>query len=142
MSGKYDDILSLPHPTSPKHPRMSAMDRAAQFSPFAALTGYEETIEETGRLTQQPTELQEDAHAALDLRLQLLLEALSDGPEVTVRYFSPDARKDGGSYVTAQGRLKAVDPLKRILLLRDGTQIPLDAVTDLESPIWGKEFFG
>ena len=68
MSGKYDDILFLPHPTSRKHPRMSAMDRAAQFSPFAALTGYEETIEETGRLTEQPVELWEDARMELDRR--------------------------------------------------------------------------
>ena len=92
MSGKYDDMLSLPHPTSRKYPRMSAMDRAAQFSPFAALTGYEETIEETGRLTEQPVELWEDARIELDLRQQFLLEQAHRFPEIAVRYFCPDSR--------------------------------------------------
>ena len=136
MSGKYDDIISLPHPTSRKHPRMSAMDRAAQFSPFAALTGYEETIEETGRLTDSAVELWEDARIELDRRQQFLLENAGCDPEVTVRYFSPDSRKEGGAYLTATGFLKSVDPIHRILQLQDGTRIPLDNITELESPLF------
>ncbi len=136
MSGKYDDMLSLPHPTSRKHPRMSATDRAAQFSPFAALTGYEETIEETGRLTEQPVELWEDARMELDRRQQFLLENTHLAPEIAVRYFQPDSKKKGGAYVTVRGRLKSVDSVKRILQLQNGTQIPLDAITDLDSSLF------
>ena len=138
---QYDDILHLPHPTSKKYPRMSAMDRAAQFSPFAALVGYEEAIEETGRLTDRPVELAEDARIELDRQQQLLLENPSLAPEITVRYFSPDSRKDGGAYVTVQGKLKAVDPIVRILQLENGTQIPLDAVTDINSPLLYHDIF-
>ena len=136
MSGKYDDIIFLPHPTSRKHPRMSAMDRAAQFSPFAALTGYEEAIEETGRLTEQPVELWEDARIELDRRQQFLLENAAQNPEVNVRYFTPDSRKEGGAYVSAQGFLKTVDPIKQLLQLQDGTQIPLSAIIELDSPLF------
>ena len=136
MSGKYDDMLSLPHPTSRKYPRMSAMDRAAQFSPFAALTGYEETIEETGRLTEQPVELWEDARIELDRRQQFLLDHSHQSPEIAVRYFCPDSRKEGGSYVTARGILKTVDPISQTMQLQDGTKIPLDAITNLESTLF------
>ena len=136
MNGKYDDIISLPHPTSRKHPRMSAIDRAAQFSPFAALTGYEDTIEETGRLTEQPVELWEDARMELDRRQQILLENVALSPEISVRYFSPDRKKDGGAYVTVSGRLKSVDPLTRVLQLQNGTHIPLDDIVTLESPLF------
>ena len=136
MTNKYDDIISLPHPTSTRHPRMHPMDRAAQFSPFAALTGYEDTIRETGRQTQQPVELQEDARTFLDQKQQLLLELSHCEPEITVRYFSADHKKDGGAYVTVQDRLRSVDPISRVLKLKNGTQIPLDAVVDLDSPLF------
>ena len=136
MSGKYDDILSLPHPTSRKHPRMSAIDRAAQFSPFAALTGYEETIEETGRLTEQPVELWEDARMELDRRQQILLDNAALSPEVTVRYFCPDSRKEGGAYVTVSGRLKSVDSVNRVLHLQNGIGIPLSVIVELDSPLF------
>lgn len=136
MSGKYDDILSLPHPTSRKHPRMSAIDRAAQFSPFAALTGYEETIEETGRLTEQPVELWEDARMELDRRQQILLDNAALSPEVTVRYFCLDSRKEGGTYVTVSGRLKSVDSVNRVLQLQNGIGIPLSVIVELDSPLF------
>ena len=139
MSGKYDDLISLPHPTSRKYPRMSAMDRAAQFSPFAALTGYEETIEETGRLTDQPIELWEDARIELDRRQQILLENCDKAAEVTIRYFHPDRQKDGGAYVTARGILKKVDPIEQILLLQDGTKIFMESVISLESLLFATE---
>ena len=101
MSGKYDDILHLPHHVSTKHPQMSMQDRAAQLSTFAALTGYGEVIRETGRLTEDWIELDEAAKAELDRRLRLLAAGLDQRPAVTVTWFQPEERKAGGAYVTA-----------------------------------------
>ena len=97
MSGPYDDIINLPHPTSTKHPRMPMSDRAAIFSPFAALTGHAAAIQETARLTDQRMELDEDTRAELDRRQAVLLKYIAEQPEVTVIWFQPDERKDGGS---------------------------------------------
>ena len=133
MSGKYDDILHLPHPTSTKHPRMPVSERAAIFSPFAALSGHAGAIAETARLTDQRMKLGEDTRAELDRRQTMLLEHIAEQPEVTVTWFQPDERKDGGSYVTVTGRLKRIDPVERVMTLRDGTSIPLEDVAELES---------
>ena len=133
MSKKYDDILHLPHPTSEKHLRMSISDRAAIFSPFAALTGHGDAIRETARLTEQKMELDEDTRAELDRRQAVLLEHIVEQPEVTITWFQPDGRKDGGAYLTTAGRLKKLDELQRVLVLTDGTKIPLDDVISLES---------
>lgn len=133
---QYDDIINLPHYVSPTRPRMSMIDRAAQFSPFAALTGYDAAIRETGRLTDQRIELSEDSRAALDRKQQLLVECLADHPEVSVTYFIPDERKSGGAYVTVTGIVKKVDDYQRLLLLTDGTKIPLDDILDLESELF------
>ena len=127
----YDDIIRLPHPTSAKHPRMPISDRAAIFSPFAALTGHAAAIAETARLTQRKVELDEDARAELDRRQAVLLEHIAQQPEVTVTWFQPDERKDGGAYVTTTGRLKKFDEVRRVLVLTDGTAIPLDDVTEI-----------
>ena len=133
MSGPYDDIIHLPHPTSSKHPRMPIADRAAIFSPFAALTGHASAIAETARLTGRRVELDEDAKAELDRRQAILLEHIVEQPEVTVTWFQPDERKDGGAYVTTTGRLKKIDEAERVLLLTDGTRIPLEDVASLKS---------
>lgn len=133
MSGKYDDILHLPHPTSNKHPRMSIRDRAAIFSPFAALSGHGAAIAETARLTDRRVELDEDTRAELDRRQAVLLEHLSEQPEITITWFRPDGRKDGGAYLTVTGRLKKLDEAARTLTLLDGTSIPLEDVAWLES---------
>ena len=133
MSGKYDNILRLPHPTSAKHPRMPVSERAAIFSPFAALSGHAGAIAETARLTDQKMELDEDTKAELDRRQAVLLEHIAEQPEITVTWFQPDERKDGGAYLTATGRLKKIDEMKRVLILLDGTSIPLKNVADLES---------
>lgn len=133
MSGKYDDILHLPHPTSKKHPRMPIPDRAAIFSPFAALSGHGAAIAETARLTERRVELDEDTKAELDQRQAMLLEHIEEQPEVTVTWFQPDEWKDGGAYVTVTGRLKKIDEAARILVLQDGTSIPLDDVVRIES---------
>ncbi len=133
---QYDDIINLPHYVSPTRPRMSMIDRAAQFSPFAALTGYDAAIKETGRLTDQRIELSEDSRAALDRKQQLLMDNLADRPEVSLTYFVPDERKSGGAYVTVTGQVKKVDDYQRLLLLTDGTKIPLDDILDLESELF------
>lgn len=131
----YDDILHLPHPTSKTHRRMSRQDRAAQFSPFAALTGYEAVVKETARLTEKRPVLTEDEVAELDARLRLAMEL---DAEVTVTWFQPDAKKSGGSYVTTTSRVKKADELQRILTMEDGTQIPIQEVTAVESTIFNR----
>ena len=136
MSGPYDDIINLPHPTSKRHPRMPIRDRASIFSPFAALSGHGAAIAEIARLTEQRTELDEDTRAELDRRQAILLEHIDEQPEITVTWFQPDERKDGGAYLTATGRLKMLRELERILILTDGTEIPLKDVVALESGIF------
>lgn len=129
MSGNYDDILPLPHPTSKTHPRMSRQDRAAQFSPFAALTGYEAVVKETARLTEERPMLTEDEVAELDTRLRLAMEL---DAKVTVTWFRPDDKKSGGCYVTTTGRIRKVDELERVLTMEGGTQIPVQEVTAVD----------
>ena len=136
MSGVYDDIINLPHPTSQRHPRMPIRDRAAIFSPFAALGGHGAAIAETARLTERQIELDEDAWAELDRRQAILLEHIDEQPEITITWFQPDEKKDGGAYLTTTGRLKKFRELERILLLTDGTEIPLQDVVALESDIF------
>ena len=133
---QYDDIINLPHHVSATRPRMPMIDRAAQFSPFAALTGYDAAIKETGRLTDQRIELTEDSRAVLDRKQQLLVDNLADHPEVSVTYFVPDERKAGGAYITVTGRVKKIDDYQRLLLLTDGTKIPLDEILDMESELF------
>ena len=136
MSGPYDDIINLPHPTSQRHPRMPIHDRAAIFSPFAALSGHGTAIAETARLTERRIELDEDTRAELDRRQAILLGHMDEQPEVTITWFQPDERKDGGAYLTATGRLKKLRELERLLVLADGTEIPLEDVVALESGIF------
>ncbi len=131
MNNRYDEIMGLPHHVSKTRPQMPLSDRAAQFAPFAALTGYDSAIKETGRLTDERIELDEEALTALDRKYQLLMDTLDDAPEVTIIYFQPDERKAGGQYVSATGTVKKVDTFGRRILLQDGTRIPLDSVYDL-----------
>ena len=135
MKGPYDDILHLPHPTSSRHPRMSRTDRAAQFSPFAALSCHGEAVAETARVTERRMDLDEDAKAELDRRQAYLAGLLQVRPEVTVTWFLPDEKKAGGRYVTATGRLKQIDAYERVLVFTDGRRISLDDMTALES-VW------
>lgn len=140
MSGPYDDIINLSHPTSAKHPRMSISDRAAIFSPFAALTGHAAAIQETARLTDQKIELDEDTKAVLDLKQQILADKIDERPEISVVWFRPDEKKDGGQYITTTGHLKKIDYVERTLCLADGTAIPLDDVLELRSDCFHKQF--
>ena len=136
MSGPYDDIINLPHPTSQRHPRMPIHDRAAIFSPFAALSGHGAAIAETARLTERRMELDEDTRAELDSKQAVLLEHIDEQPEITITWFQPDEKKDGGAYLTTTGRLRKLRELERILVLADGTEIPLEDVVALESGIF------
>lgn len=136
MSGPYDDIIELPHPTSTKHSRMPISDRASIFSPFAALTGHGDAIRETARLTELKMELDEDAKADLDRRQAILLEHIGEQPEVTITWFCPDEKKSGGAYVVTVGRLKRVDDTAGTLRLADGMTIALDEIVDLQSDLF------
>lgn len=129
----YDDIIHLPHHVSKTRPQMSMQDRAAQFSPFAALTGYDAAILETGRLTEDKLELGEETQAILDRKQRYLAEIIDTKPEITVTYFVPDEKKSGGAYSTVTGFLKRIDEYERVLMLTDGRKIQLDAIFDIES---------
>ena len=129
----YDDIIHLPHHVSKTRPQMSMEDRAAQFSPFAALTGYDAAILETGRLTEDKLELGEETQAILDRKQRYLAEIIDTKPEITVTYFVPDEKKSGGAYSTVTGFLKRIDEYERVLMLTDGRKIQLDAIFDTES---------
>lgn len=131
MTGPYDDILDLPHPTSKKHPRMSMYARAAQFAPFAALTGYGDAIKETARITDQQLELDENEKALLNEKLQLLRQHLPGKPKITITYFVPDTKKAGGSYQTITGFVKKLQEYERRLIMTNGTIIPLDTIIEL-----------
>lgn len=131
MTGPYDDILDLPHPTSKKHPRMSMYARAAQFAPFAALTGYGDAIKETARITDQQLELDENEKALLNEKLQLLRQHLPGKPKITITYFVPDTQKAGGSYQTITGFVKKLQEYERRLIMTNGTIIPLDTIIEL-----------
>lgn len=136
MNGKYDKIMGLPHHVSKTRPQMPMSDRAAQFAPFAALTGYDSAIKETGRLTDERIELDVEALSALDMKYQLLMEALDEAPEVTITYFQPDERKAGGKYVSAVGAVKKIDDFERRITMRDGTRIPTDDVLSIDGELF------
>ena len=136
MNGKYDEIMGLPHHVSKTRPQMPMSDRAAQFAPFAALTGYDAAIKETGRLTDERIELDVEALSALDMKYQLLMEALDEAPEVTITYFQPDERKAGGKYVSAVGAVKKIDDFERRITMRNGTRIPTDDVLSIDGELF------
>ena len=136
MKDLYEDIINLPHHVSKTRPQMPMSDRAAQFAPFAALTGYDAAIKETGRLTDDKIELDEEALTALDMKYQLLMDALDDEPEVTITYFQPDERKAGGKFVSAVGAVKKIDDFERRITMQDGAKIPMDDVLSIEGELF------
>lgn len=133
---KYDDIIHLPHHTSSHRAGMPMIDRAAQFSPFAALTGYEDVIEETGRLTDTVSELTDSSKQMLDERFRILAENCGMTPQVTVTWFEPDRLKTGGSFVTVTERLKRVDEYEQTLRLTDGREIPMEAIRSIKCDLF------
>ena len=132
----YEDIISLPHPVSRKHKQMSMHDRAAQFAPFAALTGYEDMVEETARQTDPCKDLDEDARELLDARFAFLCSNEELHPQIRVTYLNADKLKDGGAYLTISGILQAADTQKRLLRMQDGRRISLEDIIDIDGPLF------
>ena len=132
----YEDIINLPHHISPTRQQMPMSDRAAQFSPFAALTGYDAAIKETGRLTDTKIELDDEELHNLNLKFQLLVEFLEDAPEVAITYFKADERKAGGAYLEATGIVKKLDDFKRRITMQNGTKIPMDDVLSIDGEMF------
>lgn len=137
QSGNYEDIIHLLHHVSARHPQMPLSARAAQFSPFAALTGHEDAIRETGRLTEDFREPDEDRRELLDNKIRLLQENLSEHPEVEVTYFQPDLKKSGGAYITVRGRVKKIDVSSCRMVFTDRTDIALDNICSIEGELFG-----
>lgn len=131
-TNSYDDIIDLPHHTSTKHPRMTMRQRAAQFAPFAALTGYGAAVNETARLTEQAVSLDEDTLILLDERLHTLLMHPDEKPVVTVTCFVPDERKDGGRYVEMTGVIKRYDEYEQSIALDDGSIVKVKNIVMID----------
>ena len=136
MTREYDDIINLPHHFSTTHPHMTVIDRAAQFSPFAALTGYDAAIKETAALTDERVELDQYMKDVLNDRLQIIAERIKEHPEIVITYFQPDTKKNGGAYVTAISMAKKIDKYERVVVMLDGTAIPIDEIISIDGQIF------
>lgn len=130
--GKYDDIINLPHHVSSNRAHMPMLDRAAQFMPFRALTGYEDAVRETARYTDEKIELTDEEKALLDVELQRLADSAASHPQVTLTYFRPDKRKSGGAYVTITGQVKKIDDLEGALILTGGVRILIEDILEIQ----------
>ena len=133
--GKYDDIINLPHHQSSKRPHMSMRDRAAQFAPFAALTGYGSAINETKRLTDKKIELNDDEKQELNAKLNYIADNLGSKPEVAFTFFVPDAQKSGGAYVNVTRIVKKIDTYENCVVLEDDRHIAFDDIIGIESEL-------
>ena len=133
---KYRDIINLPHHQSKRRPRMSMIDRAAQFSPFAALTGHNDAIIETARLTDRKIELDEGTKSVLNEKIQMISDYLSEMPTVTFTHFEPDIKKDGGAYLKTTGTVKKIDDFNKEIYLTDGTIIVIEHIYEFESELF------
>jgi hypothetical protein len=132
----YDDIINLPHHVSKTHPHMSLADRAAQFSPFAALTGYEEAIKEAGRIVDEKIELSEEEKEEINRKLNYLNEHKKENIQITVTYFLMDMKKSGGSYRQITSNLKRLDEIEKTILLADNTILRIDDIRKIQSPLF------
>ena len=132
MNNKYDDIINLPHHVSPTRPQISIIDRAAQFSPFAALTGHSAAVKETARLTEGKVDLSDDTMAYLSEQLTMIQARLDEELTVSITYFVPDAKKSGGEYVTHTGAVKKIDEYERVVVMQDKKAIPIDDILEIE----------
>lgn len=131
----YDDIINLPHHVSATHSQMSLIDRAAQFSPFAAVVGYAASVKETARLTNRRVELDEYEKDALNEKLNIVAEHMEERPEITITYFKPDDKKAGGVYVTVTGCVKKMDDYEHIVCLTDGAKVPIEEIIEIASEL-------
>ena len=138
MNKNYEDIINLPHYESKKHPRMSLEARSAQFAPFAALTGYEDAVKETARLTDKKIEIDEGLKQILNNKLQYILENNDANPEITFTYFISDKKKTGGKYIEKEGIVKKIDHINGFVLLKDKSKIKIDDIINITSDIFDK----
>ena len=134
---KYDDIINLPNPTSKNHPRMSLYARAAQFSPFAALTGHEAAIRETARRTDEKEILSDEVIAGLNEKLRVIVENIGSEQTVTITWFVPDERKAGGTYTTHSGVVKKINEYEHTIIMTDSTIIPIGQISEIEGELFG-----
>ncbi len=135
-NGKYDDMVYMQNPTPTCKPRMSLHDRAAQFSPFAALTGYEDAVEETARLTDARLELSEDMKTILNEKMQMILDNAESEPVVAITYFLPDKKKSGGAYVEVTGVVKEIDEYERCIVMTDKKKIPIEQIREINGELF------
>ncbi len=135
---KYADIIDLPHHQSDTRPKMSNYDRAAQFSPFAALTGHADSIKETARLTDDYNEPSEQMKAIMDKKILFLMEQLENQPEITITFFKPDEKKEGGAYITITGVVKKIKTYERQMQMTTGDLIPIDMIFGIDGEIFSK----
>jgi hypothetical protein len=133
---KYEKIIEQQHHVSKRHPQLSKDSYAAQFSPFAALTGYDGIVAETARLTDERVELGETDMEILSAKLQILSDRFKEQPEITITYFKPDERKAGGAYLQKTAQLKRIDDVERLIHFTDGSNLPIDDITDLQGEIF------
>ena len=132
----YSDIINMPHHVSNNRPQMSIRDRAAQFAPFAALTGYDDAVRETARQTNQKIELLDEQVAILNEKILFLIEKIKDNLEITITYFIPDKKKEGGAYTTVKGIVKKIDEYNKLIILNDGREIMMDSIFDLQGDVF------
>lgn len=132
----YEDIVDLPHHISKKHPQPTMADRAARFAPFAAITGYEEMVLEEARVTDERIEMDESSKAALNEKLNIILEFVDEQPEVSITYFEPDKRKSGGAYVNITGIVKRIDEYEHFVIMTDGKKIRIEDIFAIESDLF------
>lgn len=137
--GKYDDIINLEYYKTDARPHMAISDRAAQFSPFSALVGYEDAIKETARFTDFKRELSDDEKDILSKKLNLLMERIGEQPEITITYFVPDNLKSGGTYEALTGRVKKVDMYERAITFIDNARIMFDDISDISGLVFEKK---
>lgn len=132
----YNDIINLPHHISTSHPQMSIADRAAQFAPFAALTGYDDEVKEKARITDEKIELSESDQELLNEKFEVLSNCISSMPSITVTYFIADKKKTGGKYVKMNNNVRKIDLYNRVLVMADGEIVPIDDIFDLSGEIF------
>lgn len=136
MNKKYDDIINLPHFEPKKHKRMSIESRSAQFAPFAALTGYDDAIKETARLTDKRIEIDEGLKQILNNKLKYILENIDSKPEITFTYFVYDKKKSGGKYIDKIGIVKKIDMINQYIELTDKTKININEIINITSGLF------
>lgn len=141
VTHQYDDIIDLPHHQSKKRPHMPLIDRAAQFSPFAALTGYDDEVKEAARVTDEKIELSEEMKHKLDEILQILREHIEEKPQASFTYFLQDTKKAGGSYVTVTGKVKRIDEYRQRIVLTEGLQIPIADILKITEDFQAEDFY-